>query len=66
MYAKRGRKLYVAFVDFTKAFDSVRHDKLLECMKKQGVKGKFMVCLKSMYCALLSYVRANNEFTEFF
>ena len=26
---KKGQKLYVAFVDFKKAFDSVHHDKLL-------------------------------------
>ena len=63
---KKGRKLYVAFVDFRKAFDSVRHDKLLECLKVQGVKGKFLCSLKSMYQSLLSCVRANCELTEFF
>ena len=33
---KKGQKLYVAFVDFSKAFDSIRHDKLLECIRKQA------------------------------
>ena len=39
---KRGRKLCVAFVDFERAFDSVRHDRLLECIRHQGVGGKLV------------------------
>jgi hypothetical protein len=41
--------MIVAFVDFKKAFDSVRHDKLIDCLKNQGVRGKFLASLKSMY-----------------
>ena len=26
------------------AFDSVRHDKLLDCIRNQGIKGKFFWC----------------------
>ena len=64
--SKKGKKLYVAFVDFRKAFDSVRHDKLLECIRNQGIKGKFFCSLRAMYNSLLSCVRANSEFSEFF
>ena len=46
---KKGQKLYVAFVDFRKAFDSVRHDKLLDCIRNQGIKGKFFGALRAMY-----------------
>ena len=63
---KKGTKLYVAFVDFKKAFDSVRHDKMLECLKNNGVKGKFFASLRSMYDCLLSCVRSNAEYSEFF
>ena len=42
---KKGQKLYVAFVDFRKAFDSVRHDKLLDCIRNQGNRGCFLVFL---------------------
>ena len=51
---RKGQKLYVAFVDFRKAFDSVRHDKLLDCIRNQGVKGKFFGALRAMYNSLLS------------
>ncbi|MCB4762268.1 MAG: hypothetical protein LGB06_08460 [Sulfurovum sp.] len=45
---KKGQKLYVAFVDFKKAFDSVHHDKLLQAMQKEGVQGKFFASIKSV------------------
>ena len=60
------RKLYVAFVDFKKAFDSVQHNKLLEAVYKTGVKGKFFCALRAMYDSLLSCVRINNQCTDFF
>ena len=34
---KKGRKLYLCFVDYQKAFDRVKHDKLAEIMEKVGV-----------------------------
>eukprot|EP00745_Piridium_sociabile_P024691 TRINITY_DN39152_c0_g3_i6.p1 TRINITY_DN39152_c0_g3~~TRINITY_DN39152_c0_g3_i6.p1 ORF type:complete len:696 (-),score=54.33 TRINITY_DN39152_c0_g3_i6:199-2037(-) len=64
--SKKGRKLYVAFVDFRKAFDSVQHNKLLECINNQGVRGKFFASLRAMYNSLLSCVRSNHEFSEMF
>ena len=45
---KNGQKLYVTFVDFRKAFDSVRHDKRLDCIRNQGIKGMF-VCVCSYF-----------------
>ena len=40
---KKGQKLCVALVDFRKAFYSVRHDKLLDCIRNQRIKGTFLV-----------------------
>ena len=64
--SKKGQKLYVAFVDFKKAFDSVHHDKLLQAMQKEGVQGKFFASIKFMYDSLLSCVRENSEYPDFF
>ena len=64
--SKKGSKLYVAFVDFKKAFDSVRHDKLIECIRSHGIKGKFFVSLIAMYESLLSCIRTNGQLSEFF
>ena len=63
---KKGQKLYVVFMDFKKAFDSVHDDKLLQAMQKKGVQGKLFASIQSMYDSLLSCVRANSEYSDFF
>ena len=63
---KKGQKLYVAFVDFRKAFDSVWHDKPLDCIRNQGIKRKFFGALRAMYNSLLSCIRADCKYSEFF
>ena len=51
---KRGAKLNVAFVDFRKAFDSVRHHCILAAIRKEGVAVKFAGAIRAMYNYLLS------------
>jgi hypothetical protein len=60
------RKMYVAFVDFHKAFDSVNHELLLKAIYHGGVNGKFFSTLKAMYSSLISCVRSENEYTDYF
>ena len=33
--SKNGQTSYVVFVDFRKAFDPIRHEKLLDCIRNQ-------------------------------
>ena len=63
---KRGAKIYVAFVDFRKAFEPVRHCKLLETLQKESVSGKFAGAILAMYNSLLSCVKVKSENTDFF
>ena len=53
-------------MDFKKAFESVYHDKLLQAMQKEGVQGEFFASIKSMCDSLLSCVRANGKYSDFF
>ena len=53
-------------MDFKKAFDSVHHDKLLQATQKEGVQGKFFASVKSTYASLLSCVRVNSKYSDFF
>ena len=62
----RHRKLYAAFIDFRKAFDSVRREKLWIVLKKNGLKGKMYNALKSMYDTVLAQVRVNGDLTNMF
>ena len=54
---RKGHKLYVAFVDFIKAFDSVHHGQLLETLQEEGFRSRFYYAMKATYDSLLSCVR---------
>ena len=43
------RRLFVCFVDFRKAYDSVRRDLLMQCMADSGVGGHMLAALLAMY-----------------
>ena len=57
----QGKKLYCAFVDFTKAFDYVVRENLWYKMIKYGIRGKILNVIKSMYSSVKSRVKYNNE-----
>ena len=63
---KKGRRLYVAFADFKKAFDSVHHGQLLETLQEVGIKGIFYYAMKAMYDYLLSCMRVNGDYYDVF
>ena len=42
-------KLYVAFLDFEMAFDSISRKLLWPILQKQGMHDKLFQCVKSMY-----------------
>ena len=46
---KPKKKLYVCFVDFKKAFDSVVRKALLHKLLKKGIGGKFFDLVTNMY-----------------
>ena len=65
-YLLRNTKLYVAFIDFRKAFDSVNRNLLWNVLRKQGVKGKLYKSLRSVYDSVLACVRDKHVYSEMF
>jgi hypothetical protein len=59
-------KLYVAFVDFKKAFDSVNRNALWTVLRKNGVSGKMYRALRSIYDNVLASVREKCCYTDYF
>uniref|UniRef100_UPI003AF6F7D4 RNA-directed DNA polymerase n=1 Tax=Thiolapillus sp. TaxID=2017437 RepID=UPI003AF6F7D4 len=64
--SRKGGKLYVAFIDLQKAFDSVNRTSLFLSLVKAGLSGPFLNAIKAMYRSVISCVRVNNKVTEFF
>lgn len=66
-YTKQHEKLYVGFIDYEKAFDSVWQSGMIHKLQKEGIKGKFLKVIKSMYSSIRSCVKVNqNTMTESF
>ena len=63
---KRGGKVYVAFIDYKKAFDTVDHEKLWETLQKLKTSSKMVNMLKSMYSSVQACVRWGASISEFF
>ena len=66
-YTKQHEELYVGFIDYEKAFDSVWQSGMIHKLQKERIKGKFPKVIKSMYSSIRSCVKVNqNTMTESF
>ena len=59
------RKLYVPFIYFEKAFDSVNRNFLWPILSRNGVNGKLLRCIQSMYNIVRSRVRQGDKLTDY-
>src|SRR6266516_4305149 len=57
----KGKKLYLCFVDYQKAFDRVKHNKLIEVMGKAGLPELELRLIKNIYWRQQSAVRWDGE-----
>lgn len=58
--------LYINFIDFEKAFDSIHRDSLWEIMRQYGIPGKIINIVKLMYSDSVCAVLDDGEVTEWF
>ena len=64
LYGRRRSKLYVVFIDYKKAFDTVDRNVLFKILEKQGVSTKFLNMLKAIYKVVNVVIRCGKEFTN--
>ena len=65
-YRNRGKAVYCAFVDYSKAFDLINRSALWCKVLKQGISGKILSVIQNMYQSAKSCVRSNGQLSEFF
>ena len=51
--------LYMAFIDYEKAFDSIKHKTVFDALTKQGVQTKFINILKKAYNGGTAQIRTD-------
>ncbi len=61
-----GVEVFVMFIDYSKAFDSVSHIKLFDVMKEMGFPVHLVSLLQSLYVNQRGMIRWNDENTEEF
>ena len=60
------KRLYCAFIDYRKAFDSVDRSSLWQKLTKLNIKGKVLTVVQNLYNSAKSQVRLNNSISDSF
>ena len=63
---KNNSKIYSCFIDFSKAFDTIPRDKLLNKLLGYDIKGNFFNTIKNIYTNDRACVKINNKITNVF
>ena len=66
LYLAKNKKLYCAFVDYRKAFDSVNRIALWRKILSYNIDGKCFKIIYNMYDKAKSCVKSNNTLSDFF
>ena len=60
---RQGKRTYVCFVDFKKAYDTVPHKALMQKLSMMGVRGKAWQFIKGLYSSSRMQVRTQLDLT---
>lgn len=55
---------YLCFVDYEKAFDRVKHPKLMELLRNIAIDQKRVRCIENLYWYHTEQIRFNNELSN--
>ena len=58
-----GKEVYLCFIDYTKAFDWVKHSKMIECLKEIGVDDTELQIITKLYWEQSVVVRTESGLT---
>ena len=60
------KNIYFCFIDYTKAFDSLDHNKLWKILKEMEIPGHLTCLLRSLYAGQEATVRTGHATTDWF
>ena len=63
---KKEKHIYFCFIDYTKAFDCVDHNKLWKILKEMGIPGHLTCLLRNLYAGQEATVRTGHGTTDWF
>ena len=60
------KDVYICFIDYTKAFDRVKHFKMRECLSEIGIDDKYLQIISKLYWEQSASVRTESGMTSEF
>ena len=66
LYKSVHKRVYCAFVDYRKAFDSINRPLLWQKLLSYGIKGKMLNVITNMYSKAKSCIQSGNLLSEYF
>ncbi|GBP09530.1 Putative uncharacterized transposon-derived protein F52C9.6 [Eumeta japonica] len=64
-YKTYQRQYYIAFIDYTKAFDSLYHENIWKSLKEQGIEQKYIRLIKNVYSHSTARIQLEKKGTPF-
>ena len=58
------KNIYLCFIDYTKAFDCIDHNKLWKILKEMGIPDNLTCLLGSLYAGQEATVRSRHELVQ--
>jgi len=59
------RDIYLCFIDYSKAFDKVRHEELFKILNQLNIDGKDLRILRNLYWEQQAAIRVDGECTKY-
>lgn len=56
--------VYICFIDYSRAFDRVEHDKLLSILENMGLNDRDLRIINNLYYNQTGNINIGNDFTE--
>ncbi|KAI8428464.1 hypothetical protein MSG28_007275 [Choristoneura fumiferana] len=64
-YKEFNRSLYIAFVDYSKAFDSISHTSIWKALENNNIHSKYINIIKNVYTKSVSRIKLERNGEEF-
>ena len=63
-YLEKQKDIYACFIDYSKAFDTVKHQELLQCLKTTDIEENDIALIANLYWQQKTIVKINNDISE--
>ena len=61
---REGKKIFIAFIDFKKAYDTINHKRLFHKLKRANIDGLFLQNLNSMYKSVEYCIKMQGGYAD--